>query len=59
MKIQSDLQFDPQLLGFLVVMNGIGQGGSPYVLSPPSLGHEEQTLCNCVISELTLQSTLH
>ena len=44
---QSDLQFDPQLLGFWVAMNiinGIARGGSSCALVPPSLATEERTL---------------
>ena len=41
----SNLDFDPQYLGFWVVMNiinSISRGGSPCVLVPPSLAPEEQ-----------------
>ena len=52
---QSNLHFDPQLLGCWVVMNiinGIAKGGSPYVLPPKSgpwgvnaVGEEHGNMC--------------
>jgi len=45
---QSNLYFDPQLLGSWVVMNiinGIARGGSPCATCPTKSGPEEQTLC--------------
>jgi len=57
---QSKLYFDPQLLGsweVMIIINGIARGD--YILVPPSLAPEEQTLwesstCKCACAKCVL-----